>query len=76
MYNVQETRELILALLKKEGKTTNQMLTSLGYNNSLILDMARRDSMPSGDRLGKIADYLNVSVDYLLGRTDNPEINK
>jgi len=24
----------------------------------------------------KIADYFNVSVDYLLERTDNPEINK
>ena len=24
----------------------------------------------------KIADYLDCSVDYLLGRTDNPEINK
>lgn len=23
-----------------------------------------------------IADYFNVSVDYLLGRTDNPEIQK
>ena len=23
-----------------------------------------------------IADYFNVSVDYLLGRTDNPRINK
>ena len=23
-----------------------------------------------------IADYFNVSVDFLLGRTDNPEINK
>lgn len=22
------------------------------------------------------ANYFNVSVDYLLGRTDNPEINK
>ncbi len=22
------------------------------------------------------ADYFNVSVDYLLGRTNNPEINK
>ena len=22
------------------------------------------------------ADYFNVSIDYLLGRTDNPEINK
>ncbi len=24
----------------------------------------------------KIADYFNVSVDYLLERTDNPEVNK
>lgn len=24
----------------------------------------------------KIADYFNVSIDYLLERTDNPEINK
>ena len=22
------------------------------------------------------ADYFNVSIDYLLGRTDNPKINK
>lgn len=22
------------------------------------------------------ADYFNVSVDYLLGRTDNPEVNR
>ena len=24
----------------------------------------------------RIADYFNVSVDYLLGRTDNPKIAK
>ena len=24
----------------------------------------------------KIADYFNVSVDYLLGRTDDPDIRK
>ena len=24
----------------------------------------------------KIADYFNVSIDYLLERTDNPKINK
>ena len=26
--------------------------------------------------LSKIADFHDVSVDYLLGRTDNPKINK
>ena len=24
----------------------------------------------------KLADYFDVSVDYLLGRTDNPELNR
>lgn len=23
----------------------------------------------------KLADYYNVSIDYLLGRTDNPKVN-
>ncbi len=23
-----------------------------------------------------LADYFNVSIDYLVGRTDNPEINR
>ena len=29
---------------------------------------------PKADNLQKIADYFNVSTDYLLGRTDNPRI--
>ena len=28
------------------------------------------------DSLAKIADYLDCSVDYLLGRTDKPEVNR
>lgn len=35
-----------------------------------------KTSMPRADNLAKIADYLGVSVDYLLGRTDNLDINK
>ena len=31
-------------------------------------------SMPSGDKIEKVADYFNVSTDYLLGRTNNPNI--
>ena len=29
--------------------------------------------LPNGETLLKIADYLGVSVDYLLGRTDEPK---
>ena len=28
------------------------------------------------DSLAKIADYLDCSIDYLLGRTDNPNSHK
>ncbi|WP_061744131.1 helix-turn-helix domain-containing protein, partial [Streptococcus pneumoniae] len=31
-------------------------------------------NQPSAERLQQIADYFNVSTDYLLGRTDNPTI--
>lgn len=29
---------------------------------------------PAAEKLVQIADYFNVSVDYLLGRTNNPKI--
>lgn len=31
---------------------------------------------PDYDSLIFFADYFNVSIDYLVGRTDNPDINK
>lgn len=31
---------------------------------------------PTMTKLIALADYFNVSIDYLVGRTDNPNINK
>ena len=33
-------------------------------------------SMPSGDRILRVANFLDVSVDYLLGNTNNPQSHK
>ena len=33
-----------------------------------------KSSQPKADRLEKVADYFQVSTDYLLGRTDDPKI--
>lgn len=30
----------------------------------------------TAEKLIKLADFYNVSIDYLLGRTDNPEVNR
>ena len=35
-----------------------------------------RKDMSDTEKACVLADYLDCSVDYLLGRTDNPEINK
>ena len=31
---------------------------------------------PTADILLRIADFFDVSIDYLVGRTDNPNVNK
>ena len=33
-----------------------------------------KNKKPNAERLQEIADYFNVSTDYLLSRTDNPAI--
>lgn len=35
-----------------------------------------RKQSPSCDKISKVADYLDCSVDYLLGRTDDPNAHK
>ena len=32
--------------------------------------------MPTSTKLDLLADYLDCSVDYLIGRTDEPQVNK
>lgn len=51
-------------------------LESCNLRRSLIYDLEKRNTSPSGEVLTKIADYFDISVDYLLGRTDNPNVNK
>ena len=43
-----------------------------GVSQPLITRYEKGDMYPSYPILIKIADYFNVSTDYLLGRTDNP----
>lgn len=36
----------------------------------------RNEREPTVSVLISLADYFDVSIDYLVGRTDNPEVNK
>ncbi|MGZ0942323.1 helix-turn-helix domain-containing protein, partial [Streptococcus thermophilus] len=46
----------------------------LGFSVNYLYTL--KEKKPKSDRLQEIADYFNVSTDYLLGRTDNPRIAK
>ena len=47
-----------------------------GVSQGLMNEYKNGVKLPTIQNLIKISDCLNCSVDYLLGRTDNPEINK
>ena len=47
-----------------------------GISTGNISDWKSGRSMPTATKLDILADYLDCSVDYLLGRTDKPEVNK
>jgi transcriptional regulator with XRE-family HTH domain len=56
------------------GKKPNPVGKEIGVSSSTISQW-KNGSIPNGETLMKIADYLNVSVDYLLGRTDSSNNN-
>ena len=58
--------EIVLDLINKKGTTKNKMLTDLNLSKNSINDWKNRGTVPSGDTLQKIADYFNVTTDYLL----------
>lgn len=66
--------EKIKELCQKRGISINSLEETLGYSRNTIYSM--KSKKPNAERLQEIADYFNVSTDYLLGRTDNPAIAK
>ena len=59
----------------RRGISIKEVLTNCNLSHNLLVSMSK-GSMPGVDSIAKIADYFDVSVDYLLGRTSNPGINK
>ena len=71
MYDSQIIAGRIKTRAKSCGFTMKTMLTDLGLGENAVLQLAKGHGM-SYLNLAKIADYLDCSVDYLLGRTETP----
>jgi transcriptional regulator with XRE-family HTH domain len=68
MRNSQEIAKAIKDTLANQGKTVGDMLESCGLSKNALASMQSGGSFPRVDNIAKIADYLGVSVDDLLGR--------
>lgn len=75
MYNSQEIAQRIKQVAKQQNVNIGEMLSNCGLGINTVSKIAKGTDILTLN-FAKIADYLNCSVDYLLGRTGNPDINK
>lgn len=66
------TYEKIKELADKRGVSLTKLEEDLGYSRNTLYKL--KSQKPNAERISEIADYFNVSTDYLLGRADNPAI--
>ena len=57
----------------KNNKKPNNVCNTLGFSTATATHW-KNGTVPKADVLIIIADYFDCSVDYLLGRTDTPQI--
>ena len=75
LYNSPDVAKRIKNIAKSKKIAVRQMLDDCDIGSNAMSHLLHGRTM-AFDSLARIADYLDCSVDYLLGRTDNPEINK
>lgn len=75
MYNSQELIIRIKERSKNKGVLIRDVLSACDLNINTINQISDKKGL-SCFSLARIADYLDCSIDYLLGRTDEPEVNR
>ena len=75
MNNIQ-LANTIKTLCKSKKITVKSLLENCSINRNFMYDLEKKAQAPSADKLEAIADYLDCSVDFLLGRTNKPEVNR
>ena len=63
-------------LRKKRGISQVRLAIELQLNQNGISRYETGEREMDYSTLIRVADYFNVSIDYLLERTENPEINR
>ncbi len=62
----------IAALRKSRSLTQDDLSTTLGISRAALSHYEKGRREPDYDTLITIADFFKVSLDYIMGRTDDP----
>lgn len=66
-----------LRKLRKERNLTQVALQmQTGIEQSLLSKIENGERVPTTETLMVLADFYHVSIDYILCRTDKPEVNR
>lgn len=65
--------ERLRAIRKESGLTQKQVGEAIGSTERNYQRYERGDVLPNFEYLVKLSDVFNVPLDYLMGRSDNPE---
>lgn len=63
-------------LRKQKGLTQIAVQMATGIEQALLSKFETGDRVPPTESLLRLADFYHVSLDYILCRTENPEINR
>lgn len=66
--------DIFYDLCSRNNIKPNPLGKKLGFSSG-TMTLWKNGTIPNGETLKKIADYFNCSVDYLLGRTDTPNVS-
>ena len=73
---VRRIRNRLRELRKAKGYTQLKVAMDLNINQNGISRYESGSREAGYDLLVRFADYYGVSVDYILGRTENPKVNQ
>lgn len=63
-------------LRKSRGYTQVFLQMQTGIEQALLSKFENGERIPSTETLVRLADFYNVSIDYILCRTSKPEVNR
>ncbi|WP_026896058.1 helix-turn-helix domain-containing protein [Clostridiisalibacter paucivorans] len=76
MFSKETFANRVKTLRKEKNIKQSELGNIVGLTHTAISDIERGRRTTTMEKLDALANFFEVSVDYLMGRTDDPRFNK